>query len=255
MIKAFPAFALHSLVKDETVENDIADIFMETAKEILETEVLHVPSTLEERVDAIEKRLEQKRATTFPVDLFARKAFSGWTRPSDKDWKTLDDYITEKNGVQVEVRRLTTLFEAILALPQVDGADAPLDCPVCETEKALTPTRIEVIRTSVASNETFSKAERDALSVLRSMRSTVSTLEQGFSSVTPKFIRDGSGLRRQAGFTVTRMTELFGNEADALIEPWLVSLRALLRAAHSVQACADAAKSAFADLVSKPAQS
>jgi len=99
--------------------------------------------TLEERIEQLAEALEGRRKLTFPLSLFTRKPFAGWTNPSGALAEVVTTFENERAKVDVETRRLVSLFENALSIPVIAQCKEPMDCPVCGTQGALTPERVE----------------------------------------------------------------------------------------------------------------
>lgn len=252
VVRTAPSLGLSFIGEDLTRKSILRNIFDAAARDLLEGEDIEVPALFEECVDALDKRLQERRAQVFPIDLFSRKSLVELVLPTESDWAALEKYLIERSKVQEQVRHLTGLFETVLHLPQLRDVAHPVDCPVCETKHALTPERIEVLRKHVVSNAAFTNSENEASIFLRRMQSNVSTLEQGLKGVLPAFIREGSTARRNAGFTVEKMVSLLGEDTPELVAPFLRALRPFLRAHRAVQAQTKHVKSILSDLLTAP---
>jgi hypothetical protein len=207
------------------------------------------PDALFARVASL---LAEKRAKTFALKGFERQALPSWSAPSDAQNDALERFIAERGKVDEETRRLAGLFHEVLTLPQIAAADANVDCPVCSTEGALTPARIDYIRTRVADTEAFKQAQKDAHHALTQMQALVRIATDGIQQSLPLSIRNHSRLRREQGFQIERVRALLGEEAKPQIDPWLASLRRLVRARTRALAIAARLAKVVADAVAKP---
>jgi hypothetical protein len=247
--KSIPIAASHFLVSDLTDSDVLQNAFEEATEALLEFEGLPIPEQLAERVLALQQQLDVKRSKTFPLDLFGRKKFGGLAAPSEDDWKILETYVTERDKVDEQTKNLISLFKVLLEIPAVASADKPQDCPVCETESALTTERIQAIRDIVASSDTFVQAEASALTVLRHMQLNLRDLQENLNSTLPQFERIVSAARRAAGFTIDRIASLLGDEAQSLVSPWIKTLSPLIREHRSLLTQCVAVKQVVDDYV------
>ena len=247
---AVPLFLLEDLTDLKTLQK----VFGAAAGALLKLEGVPVPATLAEKIDSLEEQLDAKRSKTFPLELFGRSQFRAFTAPNHNDWKKLEDYITERNKIDEQTRNLTALFKTLLKIPAVSDADQPQDCPVCETEDALTPERIQAIRDTIATSDAFVQAEADALTVLRKIQSNLVNLQDNLNSVLPKFLRGDPGQRRAVGFTIDRINTLLGDEDQALVVSWTATLLPLLRTHRNLMAQSVAVKNSVDGLVAAPSK-
>ena len=196
-----------------------------------------MPAAQLERITALETLLAERRAKTFPVGDFERKALADWSVPAQADRAKIDDYLSERAKLDEEARRLTVLFAEALAIPAVAGATEAVDCMLCGTEGSLTPERIAFIRDQLKEAEVFKDAERAALEFLRRLSAETRALETGFLGASPRFLTTTSAKRRKTGFRIERIRTLLAEEdsADGAIALWLKKLRALARAKTAIQ--------------------
>jgi hypothetical protein len=191
------------------------------------------------RVDKVETILAEKRAKTFAIEGFDRKALPSWSYASDQQHVKLTRYLTERAKVDEETRRLATLFTEALALPAVASAAGSIDCPLCGTEDSLTPERIAFIRARMADTEAFKVAEKEARETLSQMDSSLKALPNGATASLPAFITNPSKLRRARNFRVEKIRELLGDERKAAIDTWLAALRRLTRSRTTLRVSAN----------------
>jgi hypothetical protein len=193
-----------------------------------------------ERSEQLNAALEQRRSQTFPTGLFARRPFTGWSGLDTSLADTLKVFERERQHVEAETRRLITLFKAALAIEAVDGAHAPIDCPLCATAAALTPARISQFREQVAANKAYQEAEKATAEALRELDGTLLTLAQATIQALPRFARETAIARREQAFTMARLRRLVPD--TSLVAAWSAAYRRLRRAAGSLQASVGAAR-------------
>ncbi|MCW5716905.1 MAG: AAA family ATPase [Bauldia sp.] len=206
-------------------EIGIANMLEECIKALLEDAGSPVPGTLGERRTALTGLLADVRSKTFPVRGFERSALAGWSAPHAPAWAQLQTYADEKAKVDGQTRQLSTLFVEALKLPGIGEPVGRADCPLCGTENALTPARVQVIKRHVENTEGFQKAERDASAVLTQLVTSAATLADAATAARPSFMKAAGGKRREQGFTAARLRELLGDKADAVVKPWLSNVR------------------------------
>lgn len=197
-----------------------------------------VPSTLEERLTAIEAVLAERRAKTFPVEEFKAEAIKGWTPPTDDTWDRLTTYTEERAKIDVETRRLVALFTETLKLPACEHL--PADCPVCGTPAALDEARIAALRLSVANSEAFTSAEAAARSALAGIGAAAGAILPSTGSILPAVLTKTKRERTAKGFTLEKLRTLLGTRAAELVSPWLNQVRPLRRAARRLESAVSA---------------
>jgi recombinational DNA repair ATPase RecF len=215
---------------------ELADALAACCKELIAAQGETPPGDHDALFARLGSLLTDKRAKTFELKGFDRKALPAWSRPADAQHDALARYVTERDKVDQETRRLTSLFREALALPSLAAAGADIDCPLCGSDAALTPARIAYIRSRVADTEAFQQAHKDVGEALAHMQMVVKSLENGVVQALPLFFTNRSRFRRARGFRVERIRSLLGDEARLQIDAWLGSLRLLVRARTRVLA-------------------
>ncbi|MEK8121562.1 ATP-binding protein [Methylocystis sp. IM4] len=188
-----------------------------------------VPETTDDRRAALAGLLADVRSKSFPVRGFNRAALAGWSEPGASVWKQLQTYAGEKAKVDEKTRQLAALFVEALKLPGVGELAEPADCPLCGTRNALTPARMHLIRQHVADTEGFQKAEKEANAAITQLLTSAWNLAEAATAALPSFLKAAAGKRRKEGFAVARLRELLGDEAAAVVEPWLTNVRPVMR--------------------------
>lgn len=207
----------------------------DAAQALIETAGEDVPDSLEDRLAAIATILADRRSKTFPVRGFERKSLAGWNTPAAETWSRLTTYLDECKKVDEQTRQLTALFEEALKLPAIADLDDPVDCPLCSTESALTPGRVQLIRQHVADTSEFKQAEKAAQAALSQLTSSAESLASAVEAALPQYTKMTAAQRRNAGFTVARIRALLGERAAEFVDPWLDQIRPLVRAAAAVR--------------------
>ena len=225
----------------------LADMLDRCARLLLESADAEVPVTLGERLAAVEQVLLTLRSKTFHILGFERKALAGWNVPGNSIWSQLTKYLIEREKVDEETRRLVALFKEALNLPPVAELTEPAACPLCGTDSALTPERVNIIRHHVATTSDFNTAETAAKIALGQLSASASTLADATTPALPGFLRVTSAKRRGKNFTVVRLRQLLDDRAAAVVDPWLARIRPLARAEAALRQAAATAH----DLVTK----
>jgi len=202
----------------------------DAARALIEAVGETVPETLDGRLAAIDKILADRRSKTFPLCGFERKELAGWNPPPPDIWTRLDSYLDEREKVDEETRHLVALLDEALKLPAIFGITEPVDCPLCGTESALTPERVELIRQHVEDSKDFKTAETAAKSALSQLSASAEALATGAEAALPRYLKATAAKRRETGFTVARIRGLLGDRAAELANPWLARVRPLARA-------------------------
>jgi hypothetical protein len=135
---------------------------------------------LEQRIEQLTEALESRRKIAFPLGLFTRKPFAGWTDLPGTLAGIVTTFETECAKVDAETRRLISLFESALSVQAIGQCEEPIDCPVCGTQRALTPERVKHIRGQVAANEAYQVARR------RSQANCVPSMARSRRLLTPQ---------------------------------------------------------------------
>jgi AAA domain len=185
--------------------DDLAEALDGAVSAVLHAAGADAPQTEAERLAALEALLSQRRAKTFPIDGFKRNPLPQWSDPPKADWDALDAYLSEREKVDEETRRLSSLFAEALAIPAVATAADAINCPLCATDQSLTPERIAYIRAQVQETETFQIAERAALEALRRLSAKAQTLDAAVTAACPRFLKTASKDRRKSGFRMGRI--------------------------------------------------
>ncbi len=202
----------------------------DAANALIETTGEKVPEKLDERLAEIEKIMADRRSETFPVHEFECKELAGWNTPPLDIWTRLDSYLDEREKVDEETRQLVALFEEALNIPAISGITKPVDCPLCSTESALTPERVQLIRQNVENSKDFKTAETAAKSALSELSASAEALATAAKDALPSYLKTTPAVRREMGFTVSRIRELLDDRAAELADPWLALVRPLARA-------------------------
>lgn len=224
-------------------EDGLAVILDECVTVLLNQAEYTVPATATERRIALETALADARSKTFPVRGFDRTDLLGWSAPTPAVWAQLQKYIEEKSKVDEKTRQLSALFVETLKLPDLGEND--VDCPLCATEGALTPARVKLISQHVQDTEGFQKAESDAKVLMAELLASARNLSEAATASKPSFLKAAPGARRKKDFTVRRLREILGDEADTVVSRWLTNVRTVVRSSAALRCCANAVRTSL----------
>lgn len=210
-----------------------------TAAALIVAEGEAVPDGFDDRIIKTNAILNNRRAKAFPVHGFNKQALEGWTGPTDAHYASIETYLEERDKVEEEVRRMAKLFNEALSLPVVAEAVEAVDCPLCTTEDALTPERIDFIRQQVAEMEEYQEAETEVRRTLGQMENSVHSLVAGVEAACPDFLLWPSHQRREEGFRLAGIQALLTEEEAEVVALWTSGSRKLARClSHVRQQCA-----------------
>jgi hypothetical protein len=197
-----------------------------------------VPATLADRLHGLERIIAEHRTKTFPVDGFKRAELPGWTAPGAMTWAAVDTFVTESEKVSTDTRRLSALFNEVLRVPAVATMAGSLQCPVCGTDNALTPERVQAIRVHVADTDDYRDAEASAKTAFAELASSAAALVTAADAALPHFWKQGSAARRKTGFTIPRLRTVLGTRSDEVLPQWFPQASKLARASRQLKAAA-----------------
>lgn len=132
------------------------------------------------RLEAALDRLDERRFD-----------FAAWRPGADRpalpasDLVAIESYSELATRIDAETGRLTALVEAVLAVPAYATLAAPTDCPVCGTEAALTPQRVEVLRTRLSETDSFRGAQRRARAAVDELFGHLARATSTVAAATP----------------------------------------------------------------------
>ena len=220
---------LHELQNKISDTKSFNDKLQDTARILLDSTKEKIPETFEEKLEAIERALADRRNKTFPIVGFERGELAVWNIPKEEVWNRLNNYIGEYKKIDEETRQLAALFQEALKLHCISKIHQPVHCPLCGTESALTPERVQLIRKQVADTRGFRTAEESADAALKQLSALAEGMVISLETAIPKYLRISPIDRRKFGFTVSRIRELLGKDAGDLVAPWVESIKGLIR--------------------------
>lgn len=117
--------------------------------------------------------------------------FAAWRPGRDRpvlampDLADVDTYSRSARDLDAETGRLTALFEAVLAVPTYESLDTSVECPVCGTDDALTPERIEVLRERLSETKEFRGAQQRARTALDALHQSIRAATAAAKDASP----------------------------------------------------------------------
>lgn len=227
---------------------DIRDAAVQAAESLLAVAGVTPSMDPSERLAQLDQVVADRRARTFPLAGFARGAEAlEWSEAEPSVWADIDTCVTKFGDVDDETQRLTALFQKVLALPAVEEAMSPIDCPVCETPSALTPERIGVIGEKVAANAGLQAAEDKSSAALRSLDAAALALAEGLDRSLPRFLTWDRTTRRSQGFRSDRLAPLLDEADRPLLGPWFRAAVALARKRRELSRLVERARTLVAE--------
>ena len=217
-----------SAIRKSESQNDVEQNLFKATKIFLDSLSIASQDKLVHQAELIGQELQNRRAKSFPLDMFTRSSFSPWDKTTINLDKSIQNFLTERSKIDAETRRLVELFKTALLLPETTGGHKTIDCPLCGTANALTPDRILAIRNQVKATETYQTAEKNIVQALQTMEANLSSLSNTLNSSLPKFLREKSIVRREKNFTIAGIHNLISDKE--LIKDWLTQTRHMIRA-------------------------
>jgi hypothetical protein len=138
---------------------------------------------LAEEAAALSRGLDARRQATFPINEYA--VAGAVTTTLDRPFEKLTAYAGSVTEVDAELESLRSVFEAVLAVPEVQSAHEPLDCPVCETPAALTPARVAAMKEQVAEVRGLREAQTAARGEIETRATNARDAAARASSIVP----------------------------------------------------------------------
>jgi hypothetical protein len=130
---------------------------------------------------AIAAALEAQREKAFPLSAFTSAPFT--TDPlTSPDLNAYSGALAEADQ---HAARLTPMFDALLTVDEYAGLDHPMQCPVCGTDDALTPTRIALLRDQLRRTQALGDAAKAAAGALAAARQELDQLATAVSRTVP----------------------------------------------------------------------
>ncbi|TWU62372.1 recombination protein F [Crateriforma conspicua] len=210
------------------------------AKNLLSDIGSRVPDALNERIEAIQEELVNRRARTFPVEGIDAPSSHTWSQFPSALWQSLEEFKTQSETIDAETQQLVALFNQAMQIPKIAEASETLDCPLCAAPASLTPERVEFIRLQLANSAAYQKARSNAEGCIQRIHSALTTLKQTVTEALVGHAVWSPEQKAEKGFSTERMIVLLGDEAIGEIEKWQEADRAYGSARTALLTLADA---------------
>ena len=228
-IETVPALsAVAPRLRKAKKEADLVGAILACSSALLSSIAIVPAAQLSSQADQIDAELQRRRAQTFPVNFFGRAGLGPPVEKPPSFTATASLFFEERTKMDVEAKRLIDLFSAALLLPDHPDHAQPIDCPLCGTVGTLTADRMAFIRKQVSATATYTNAANTLKTALRNLDGQLDALAQGADRAMPRFMREVSASRRNAGFTVQRIAKLVPDAS--VVRAWLGVVRPLWRA-------------------------
>ncbi len=183
--------------------------------------------------------LQTQDRTRFAAPKTADVPVASGDTTEDTSVAVLAAYNEQLLRVDKDIARLLGIYQAVLEEDHFAHLNEPEDCPVCATHGALTPSRVEVMRTQVATTHDLAAAQEKARGQLAELKRTAQRLET-LNGVVPSAGTWSAENRVEQQAIVER---LLGS--DERLVTVLAALPALQDAARTVREAAAAASTAL----------
>ncbi|BDZ48259.1 hypothetical protein GCM10025867_05000 [Frondihabitans sucicola] len=138
-------------------------------------------TSLAELVAAIEEAIRARGDRVFPLSDFL--VSSSGDRPEPPDLTIYGAAIHDAEGLLASI---LPVLSAVMAVPEFEHLDTDVDCPVCSTPNALTPARMDELRTQVLSNAHLTQAAEAAIGDVRSYQRALRAWVKAYEDAVPK---------------------------------------------------------------------
>lgn len=191
------------------------------------------PMDLATLTGSLQAAVEQQREAAFPL-----VAFTGGPLPDDLAPVDLSAYRQALAEADRTAATLAPVFSAVLAVPDLVHAGAPVDCPVCTTPLALTPRRLNALREELRRGAAVETAAQAAAKALQTALEAAARVEQQALAAVPAA---GAWTQTQVQLALQQMVAL-GLDGGLLVRAGAAALnareaaRAVPGAVHAVSA-------------------
>jgi hypothetical protein len=134
----------------------------------------------------------RRQGEVFPLIAFDLRQISSTVTVAGEDITTAGgEYERARESVDESVRRLLGLYEKLLELPECNPAShvAAIDCPICGTEKALTPERVRLIRDTVTADAELPAKAREASETFGELAKQLSRMKRQVEGSLPSSLK------------------------------------------------------------------
>jgi PAS domain-containing protein len=112
-------------------------------------------------------------------------------------------------------------YIAALALPGLRETADPIDCPLCETNHALTPKRLQALRAHVASGAEVRRASTVLTTALAELLTQLSATENSIKAASPGFLSWSAAERSKSGIDQAALALLMDDASADRVRHWL----------------------------------
>jgi len=155
---------------------------IEVAGEKLELDTEGPTASLDQRAGLLLEKIAARSEGAFDRSEFRGAAPPTFDPPA---LSKLSAFAIAGRSVDRDVERLHRVFEATLELPEAADPSHPIDCPVCETEEALTEARLREMREELSSAGDFRASRAAATAEIGEALASLTRLERDVASVAP----------------------------------------------------------------------
>lgn len=136
--------------------------------------------TVDDLAVALREALDAQRERAFPLSAFAVTELS--ENPVSPD---LEPYATALAEFDQHTARLTPVLDALLGIEEYAQLDHAATCPVCGTNDALTPDRIDVLRDHLRRTRSLGDVAKSAAEALATKRHELDQFTAAAAAATP----------------------------------------------------------------------
>ncbi len=180
---------------------------------------------------AVEATIAEQNEETFPLGAFTASA--AVDVPSSPDLRAYADALRQADR---DAAHIAPLLAAALAVEDLARLDHPIDCPICATPEALTPTRIATLRDQLRRTEAVDAAAIAAGTVVQRVRQDLEHLLSALPGSVPAAAAWSPGQFTTAAAQLRHL-----DVDDTLLTPARAAARALLTGAEGVRTAIEAA--------------
>lgn len=163
-----------------TTEEDVTQLVHEALLATGAKALGRRPDDLPALVGSLQTAIERQREAFFPLS-----AFVGSPPPADVAAVDLTNYAATLAQADRQTAALAPVFTAVLAVPALTETGLPVDCPVCATPLALTPTRLTALRDELRRGGAVEAAAQAAIANLRTAVSAADRTRQQALAALP----------------------------------------------------------------------
>ncbi|ORA15710.1 AAA family ATPase [Mycobacterium arosiense] len=138
-------------------------------------------ATIDELAAGLSEALDAQRERAFPLSAIAVTELRD-DQPASPD---LEPYTTALAEFDQHTARLTPILDALLGIEEYAQLDHTVPCPVCGTDDALTPNRIDLLRDHLRHTRTLGDVAKAAAESLSTARHQLDQFTAAATAATP----------------------------------------------------------------------